>query len=82
MVLDGLMLGFTASYFNHLIPQPIRNSQNVGIILIINGFGAIIGGYFSGYLSDKILPSDLGIMGFLFLIINFLLTLLANFMFI
>lgn len=46
---------------------------------MINGFGAIIGGYLSGYLSDKLPPPRLGISGFLFMIITLLLTFLTKF---
>lgn len=79
MFLDGLMLGFVASYFSHLIPEPIRSSLNVGIVLMINGVGAMIGGYFSGYLSDKISPGQLGVLGFLFITFTLLLTLLSHY---
>jgi predicted MFS family arabinose efflux permease len=79
LMLDGLMLGFVASYFSHIIPESIRTSLNLGIILMVNGVGAMIGGYFSGYLSDMIRPSQLGIMGFLVILMTLLLTLLSNY---
>lgn len=71
------MLGFLASYFSHLIPERIRSELNVGITLMINGVGAMLGAYLSGYLSDKISPPQLGIMGFLFIILTMLFTLLG-----
>ncbi len=79
MTLDGLMLGFMAAYFSHIIPEPIRTGLNVGIVLMMGGAGSILGGYFSGYLSDKIPAHRLGISGFLFITLTLLLTLLTNY---
>lgn len=79
MILDGFMLGFATSSFSEMVPQPIRSSLNVGIVLIVNGAGSIIGGYLSGTLSDKIPASQLGIIGFLYLILTFLITMLTDY---
>jgi predicted MFS family arabinose efflux permease len=79
MTLDGLMLGYMTSYFSHIVPEPIRSGLNVGIVLIMGGTGAILGGYFSGYLSDKIPAPKLGIAGFLFITLMLLLTMLAHY---
>lgn len=49
-------------------------------MLMINGVGAMLGGYFSGYLSDKVTPPQLGIMGFMFITLTLLLTLLSNYL--
>jgi predicted MFS family arabinose efflux permease len=80
LLLDGLMLGFVASYSSHLIPEHLRSPLHVGIMLMLNGVGAILGGYFSGYLSDKVTPPQLGVLGFMFIILSLLLTLLANYL--
>lgn len=79
LFLDGLMLGFITSFFSHMIPESIRTPQNIGIVLMINGLGSIIGGYLSGYLSDKVKPSKLGVAGFMFIILTLLIALLSQF---
>lgn len=79
LLLDGLMQGFISSYFSHLLPSEIRTTVNLGIILSIKGLGSIIGGFLSGILSDKIKVNEVGILGFLFIILTLLMTLLNNF---
>lgn len=79
IVLDGLILGFTASYFSHLLPDSLQSDLNVGILLIVHGFGGIIGGYLSGFLSDYIPVLKEGIVGYLFIAGTMLLTILKNY---
>jgi predicted MFS family arabinose efflux permease len=47
---------------------------------MVNGIGSIIGGYLSGYLSDKVVPSKLGVAGFMFIIFTLLMALLSQFL--
>ena len=53
MVLDGFLLGFTTTNFSTLLKPDDETNFNIGLLHISNGTGAIIGGYLSGYLSNK-----------------------------
>jgi predicted MFS family arabinose efflux permease len=48
---------------------------------MVNGVGSIIGGYLSGYLSDKTSASKLGVAGFMFIILTLLIALLSQFVY-
>lgn len=82
LFLDGFMLGFITTFFSHMIPESIRTPKNIGIVLMVNGVGSIIGGYLSGYLSDKTSASKLGVGGFIFIIFTLLIALLSQFVYI
>ena len=81
LFLDGFMLGFITTFFSHMIPESIRSPENIGIVLMVNGVGSIIGGYLSGYLSDKTSASKLGVAGFMFIILTLLIALLSQFVY-
>ncbi len=53
IITDGCILGFISATSTHLLPINHYSKIEVGIFLVFLGLGAIAGGYFSGFLSDK-----------------------------
>ena len=64
MILDGFFTAFIATNFSDFLPVPFKTNFNVGLLHISNGLGAILGGYISGFLSDKIPPLKEGVILF------------------
>jgi sugar phosphate permease len=78
LLIDGVCLGIYSSQITHLIPYEndlnLRNKK-AGFCTIFLGIGATIGGFMSGYLSDKMKIVNAGKASILF----FLLACLVNY---
>lgn len=53
-ILKGFLLAFKSTHFGSILPAEYETSFNVGILLLFSGGGAVLGGWLSGYLSEKI----------------------------
>ena len=58
----------------HLLPKDHYSRIEAGIFLIVLGFGAILGGFISGFLSDKVNIMKVGISSFFVLVVCMLLS--------
>ena len=78
MVLDGFILGFNTTDFSKFLPENLKTDVDLGIMLMVHGIGAAIGGYTSGTLSDKMPVAHEGILCFTFITITSFLSLLRE----
>ena len=67
IITDGCILGFISASVTHFLPTDHYDKVSVGIFLIFMGVGAILGGYISGFFSDKFLIIKVGKSTFLVL---------------
>lgn len=74
IVTDGFILGFISSSATHLLPEDHYSRIEAGIFLIVLGAGAILGGFVSGFLSDKISIMKVGKSSFFILLVCMLLS--------
>ena len=78
IAIDGLMLAFSTVLLSKLIPQNSDEKKfksDFNIVLICFGGGTIIGGFLSGYLSQKISIKKAGLMSILLFVICCIYTL-------
>jgi sugar phosphate permease len=73
LLIDGVCLGIYSSQITHMIPYEndlsVRNKK-AGFCTILLGVGATIGGFLSGYLSDKMKIINAGKISIFFFIMG------------
>ena len=80
IAIDGLILGFTSTSLSKLVPSSDsihQKSLQAGFCVTIFGFGTILGGFLSGYLSNKLNIHITGKLSIILYAICCLITLLA-----
>ena len=79
--IDGVALGFVSSMILHLIPSTgnlNHDHSRAGVLQIFMGTGACIGGFFSGFLTDKFRTRLVGYFSLTLMVSACLLTILVD----
>lgn len=74
IIFDGFISGFISTYLNKILPESLRTDLNVGFMLMLEGFGCILGAVTSATLSDRFSVLNIGKVGMMIILLSCALT--------